>query len=544
MDVMKMSPDIEAPLRDFPSSRRGWLTRLGRFDPVGPLVVGHAVSLAVLGSVRHPIGVLALAGGLLVWRVVLAAVAGQLDRERRGGVFLARGLGSLVLVGGLVVLDGGTESPLFFAMLVVVVWEAAMNPLRRLLWLGSGAVLVYVSVILGVPDVTPTSLARLGVFVFFIGLLVWARALSEYWQRESVEAKALAAGIVEEAPNGFVLYDSGSLRCLFANQVASGLGLDTPEKTVLIRYGASSGEETVEDVLTGAVTSGEPPPPTLYVVSPGTAEEKFLRIGMTRRPVPNSEDLLMVYAEDVTAQVSAGEQHRRFLESANHQFRTPLSPIVAYSDLIARGDLKPGELQEAGVAIGDAARRIETLLDRISSLLRLQRDPNRSMRTMTVGELIEVHLLGADPDLDMLIVIEDGRDLAVRCDPGLLTGALLELVDNGRRHGTPPVIICAKMADDRVGLSLCDRGPGPGIEPGTPLDHTWGLLAHPEVMPPQMGERLGITYAYTLTQAAGGSLRFQRDETGWAFVFDLPGVRPGGGHPGAQIPQAASVTWE
>jgi hypothetical protein len=139
----------------------------------------------------------------------------------------------------------------------------------------------------------------------------------------------------------------------------------------------------------------------------------------------------------------------------------------------------------------------------------------------------------------MLIVIEDGRDLAARCDPGLLTGAHLELVDNGRRLGTPPVIIRAKMADDRVGLSLCDRGPGPGIEPGTPTGPHLGAAGPPRGHAAP-DEPLGITYAYTLTQAAGGSLRFQRDQTNWAFVFDLPGVRPGGGHPGALWPSRRS----
>jgi hypothetical protein len=27
---------------------------------------------------------------------------------------------------------------------------------------------------------------------------------------------------------------------------------------------------------------------------------------------------------------------------------------------------------------------------------------------------------------------------------------------------------------------VSDQGPGPDIEPSTPLDLTWGLLAHPE----------------------------------------------------------------
>ncbi|NOY54504.1 MAG: HAMP domain-containing histidine kinase [Actinobacteria bacterium] len=500
-----------------------WQTWFESFDPVGPIVTVHVLVLAMFGDVLHPVGTLIVAGILLLWRTGLDTLADRIALVRKGGVYLIRGVGSLVLVGVIVALDGGTESPFFFAMLIVVVWEAVTSPLRRIIWMAVAAVVVYLGVIAGANDVTVTSVVRLGVFLAFIGLLIWGRALSEYWQRESTRARTLAAGIAEEAPIGFALYDGDSLRCLFANETARRFGLADTEHTTIARFGGSAVPgQRLGEVLAGMVTSGEPGPPSLYVVPSTTGRETFLRIGASLHREMNDPALLMVYAEDVTSQVLAGEQHRRFMESANHQFRTPLSPIVGYSELIAKGELEGEDLREAAVAIRDAGARIEQLLDRISSVLRLQRGPQRSVVAVTIGELIDSYLLGARPGLESLVTVEGERSLVVRCDPLPLTIALYELIENSRRYGTPPVTISVRSIPAGVCLRVCDLGPGPDIDSRTPLGQAWSLLAHSEVMPPEMGDRLGITYAHTLTVAAGGSLRFERAKASWAFAIDLP----------------------
>ncbi|MEX1270971.1 MAG: hypothetical protein WEB55_00810 [Acidimicrobiia bacterium] len=149
------------------------------------------------------------------------------------------------------------------------------------------------------------------------------------------------------------------------------------------------------------------------------------------------------------------------------------------------------ELREAGVTIRDAGARIEQLLDRISSLLRLQRDPKRQETTLSFGQLVEEHLCCAHPELGRCIQMEGDPDLVVRCEPRGLSAALHELVDNGIRHGTPPVLLSARLENDHVLLRVRDQGPGPPIDPGMSLDQTWTQISRAEVMPSEMGERLG-----------------------------------------------------
>lgn len=502
------------------------LRRLGRLDPVGPVVAGHGLLLAALDAVERAGAVLALAAAVFVWRGVLTFVANRANRTVRHRAMFAREVGSLVLVGLMMGLDGGTDSPIFFSMLIVLVWAVATGPLTMFASIGAASLVVYLAVILLVPDLSVASLGRFGVFVFFVGLLAWARTLSDFWERDSRRSRELAAEILTRLPTGFILFDSVDLTCLFANPAASDLGLDQPESRRLSRYGAPDDPITFHELVASVAASDEALAPTLYVLSTGEQRETFLRITATpRRVADDARPLLMVSAEDVSAQVAAGEHQRRFLESANHQFRTPLSPILAYSTLIARQELGPDDLKEAGETIRNAAIRIETLLERISSLLRLQRRPIRELHSIEVQDLFESHVFDLAPQLRGQVDVTAGDSMALRCEPTPLASAILELATNSQKHGIPPITVTAYRHDDTVSIRICDAGPGPDLDPTTALDFTWGAINHPEHMPPGMGDRLGLSYAVTLTQAAGGTLHFERNASSWAFKLEFPGAQ-------------------
>lgn len=500
--------------------------RLSRLDPVGPAIAAHALLLAALGPTGRTPGLLGLGAAVLVWRVAFTFAANRADRTTRHRAVFARESGSLVLVGVMIGLDGGTESPFFFAMVVIAVWAAAINPLKRFIPIAVAALIVYLAVVLLVPDVTVASIGRFGMLVFFVGLLAWARAVADFWERESRRSKALAGEILTRVPTAFLLFDSADRSCLFANPVARDMGLDRPDSALLSPYGTSDSEATFDKLLETVGASSQPHGPTLYVMSSGESRERFIRVTVAPRRIADDKALLLlVSAEDVSAQVAAGEQQRRFLESANHQFRTPLSPILAYSTLIAGQELGPDDLQEAGESIQDAALRIETLLERISSLLRLQRHPNRELRDVELLGFLESEVFDLAPDLKDEVVVIDGEDLSFRCEPAPLARAVLELAYNSKRHGVLPITIAAQRHGDGVRISIHDAGPGPDLDPDTPLDLTWAAIAHPEQNPPGMGDRLGLSYAVTLIQAAGGTLRFERDQKSWAFTLEFPAAQ-------------------
>lgn len=511
---------------DGPGRWGWWLRRLGWVDLVGPVVVFHVAGLAMLGGVERPVPLLVGSAGLLVWRGGLDVLGGRLPSrpDRRSGegiVSFVRGAGSLILSGVLVGLDGGTESPLFFSMLIVLTWETIRSPLRRVVPLGAVALLVYAAVIVVVPDVTAKSLFRLVMFVVFIGLLTWARALTEQWQTASVRMQNLVTGVVETLPLGLGVYEMPALQCVLANESAARLGLETPDRTMLTPYGSDT-EVTVEEVLTRAAMSEESNAAGLYLVPDGDGAGSFVRIGVWSEQGTEGGGRLAVYTEDVTDQVTVGEQHRRFLQSANHQFRTPLSPMLAYSEMILAGELSGEALVEAATAIREGAIQIEHLLNRIDTLIRLQGDHYRRSVTVTVAELIDTHLAKNRPDHIDGLRVEGDTAITIRCEPRTLAMALGELVENGHRHGIPPVTLTARRQDRQVHLRVSDQGPGPDIDPEALLDDAWGVLSCPEMMPPEMGTRLGLSYAHALARIADATLRFERNPGDWAFVLEIP----------------------
>lgn len=511
------------PVSGAPRAWEHWERWLRDSDPVGWAVAAHVVVLVLTSERQDPTAILVLSGGLLAYRWVMKLVIGR-DDEGRALDSSARSLGSLVLVGTMVGFDGGTDSPVFFSMLIVIAWEIIVSPFRRFATLGVASLLVYLGVVLLVPDINPVSLVRMGVLAGFLILLGWARGISEYWQRESLRAKALAAEIAEGSPIGFAYYDAESDECLYMNPAGKDLGLTVREGMALVRSGGED-EETFKDARLRVAATGEPDPPTIYETIYETTDDDirtgFIRLGISVRQSPGMPGMLMVHAEDVTHQVSVGEQHRRFLESANHQFRTPLSPILAYAELIATGELQGEELLKAAREIAGAGRRIELLLDRISVLLRLRSAVGRKETPIPVSVVVEDFLLAEHPEFGPLLAVESDASAVARCDPRAIAAALAELVDNSRLYGVPPVSISVRSTESGVRLRIWDRGTGPGLDPSVELGEAWISLSRPEVNPPDMGGRLGIAFAHTLTAMGGGTLRFERSSDDWAFTIDL-----------------------
>ena len=81
-------------------------------------------------------------------------------------------------------------------------------------------------------------------------------------------------------------------------------------------------------------------------------------------------------------------------------------------------------------------------------------------RPVAVEELIAAAAARL-PSTRVMLHVPPGLPL-VRTDPALLERVLINLVANADRHSPPsvPILIDAKLVDDRVHLCVMDRGPG------------------------------------------------------------------------------------
>lgn len=490
--------------------RSGWVETLRRFDPVTFVLVAHAALLLAFGRVLHPGWGMAAAVGFAAWRGTLEAARARATGRSEEVLGLLKGAGSLVLAAALMAADGGTESPFFFWPLILLAWQALLRPVRQFGLFAGVGVLSYVGVVLAVPDVTPASLARLGLLVAFCGLLVVGRLRLEEHQAEAERASRLLRDAFWAAPVGLAVVGGEPPRVLYTNHTAHAMRLlaahegDEEGLGRLVRQVKQENEAVGPELL----DLGSPQGP------------RYLRVLATPHRL-NGEVAAVVCAEDVTAQVTVGEERRRFLQLASHQLRTPLTPIIGYAELLRAGHLVEGELAEAAEAILRAGRRLERLFERMAAVVRLQHEAGRESTDIALREILEELGRVAPGILEGVELLGDPNEV-VRCHPQSVALALRELLDNGHRFGEPPVRLAWRRGGGRIELRVSDAGEGPAPALGEKiLFGEWGEGEDLDVMPRGMGTRLGLCQARLLVDLMGGELELVRERGDWAFVMRL-----------------------
>lgn len=495
-------------------SPTGPASRVPRWD-LPALVLGtHAAALLVLGDVRHPEWAAASAAAFVLWRLGWNLAARRRSDSRAVAAGLVGEAGSLVLATTLLVADGGTESPFFFWTLIILSWQALGYSLRHFTLLAAVAVASYVTAMAAAGDVTPASIGRLALFVAYGATLAAGRSRLERRDAEIRRSREFFSDVFAHAPVGLAIVFPGPMdRIGYVNAGARDVGLED-----LL---ASSEGEDLRRLVDRARDTAETAGPEQFAVRTGS-RTRYLRVMAAPQPVGRSGAVL-VSAEDVTAQVTAGEERRRFLLLASHQLRTPLTPIVAYGELLHDGRLDGEETRIAAAEMIQAGRDLQRLFERMTVVAGLQHGaPPPEGRPVRVRHILQT-VQDLQPGILDGVEVSGADDRLVCCDPEWIARALRELIDNGHQFGRPPVRVGWTGDGGGVEVRVTDAGPGP--DPTLPADALfgdWGKGRADDTMPPGMGTRLGLLQARLLTELAGGQLTVERAPSEWAFVLRLP----------------------
>jgi signal transduction histidine kinase len=131
--------------------------------------------------------------------------------------------------------------------------------------------------------------------------------------------------------------------------------------------------------------------------------------------------------------------HKTLLANASHELRTPLARIRMALELPERR----GELEK------DIAE-LDALIDEILLASRLE------AREELILEEVDLLGLVAEECARYEGVELDGEPATLKGDPRLLRRMVRNLLENARKHGSPPVKVQLKKKELRV----CDSGPG------------------------------------------------------------------------------------
>ncbi|WP_300642823.1 GAF domain-containing sensor histidine kinase [Nocardioides sp.] len=238
--------------------------------------------------------------------------------------------------------------------------------------------------------------------------------------------------------------------------------------------------------------------------------------------------------EAETARRTAEELSRaksQLLAAVGHEARTPIQAIVGFAELLGTIDLDEARRREALAHIGAAAGHVMDLLTDVLDVSRLEAGAlPLQVAAVPVAEVVEevLGLLSAKAAARSTILDQElpqDGPTTVLADRRRLRQVLLNLVENGVRHGRAGGAVTVAATRDAGQVVLTVRDDGPGIAPDL-LDRLFTPFAPGGTQPLVGGDSVGLGLALSagLVHAMGGELVVGRTGPGGTEMrVRLPG---------------------
>lgn len=161
-------------------------------------------------------------------------------------------------------------------------------------------------------------------------------------------------------------------------------------------------------------------------------------------------------ADRLTGQIdelaAAEARQRRFVSDVAHELRTPTAALVSAAEALEN----PATRDAASGLVAPQLRRLAGLTEDLLQVARL--DAGHARLVLDRVDLTDLarevaHEAGGE-------VVVSGASLVARVDPVRVRLALRNLVDNGLRHGRPPLEVHVHQVGGHAHLEVVDHGDG------------------------------------------------------------------------------------
>jgi len=224
-------------------------------------------------------------------------------------------------------------------------------------------------------------------------------------------------------------------------------------------------------------------------------------------------------------------QKTSFVANVSHEFKTPLTTIRLYSELLEQERVPDGaKRREYLNTIGRETQRLARLVNNVLDFSRLEQGRKNYQRetldlTAVVAQLLDTHgprIAEAGLALKREWPVEP---VSVVTDRDAVEQILLNLIDNACKYaagGGEVVVSLGARPGGGAQLRVGDRGPG------VPPEHRAKIFekfhrVDDTLTAEKGGAGLGLSIARQLARGLGGDLRHEARAGGGAlFVFELP----------------------
>lgn len=223
----------------------------------------------------------------------------------------------------------------------------------------------------------------------------------------------------------------------------------------------------------------------------------------------------------------AFDRQARFTADASHELRTPVSVVLAQTDMALRRDRSPEEYLSVINACNAAAKRMKGLVDCLLILARVDSGclvgDRRQVDLKDIVEETVKHLRPSAKERGVVLK-SDLKKAKVVGEERLLGRLVSNLVTNAIRYNRAQgeVLVSLSNTGPRTLLTVQDNGPGiPGEKLPRIFDRFYRVDEARETK--SGGTGLGLAIAKAIVEAHGGTITCQSElEQGTTFTVKLP----------------------
>ena len=272
---------------------------------------------------------------------------------------------------------------------------------------------------------------------------------------------------IQASPNGVVLLDE-NFQIEWCNQTAAiQLGIQ-PERDLAQRIG-----NLVRDPIFSAYMTSTDVAEPIVIEGRGKNPNIPLRISIQRHPYGEGKQLLIT--RDVTVVEQADAMRRDFVANVSHEIRTPLTVLAGFVETLQTLELTDQEQEKYLALMANQAHRMQSLVDDLLTLSRLEGSPIPGFTNSTVlSNLVEACQSEAQQLSKLLFQEKIAQVIVFETDPMIqkylllgepreLQSALSNLVSNAVRYtpqGGRIEVHAFLSADGNLNLQVKDTGPG------------------------------------------------------------------------------------
>jgi two-component system phosphate regulon sensor histidine kinase PhoR len=256
---------------------------------------------------------------------------------------------------------------------------------------------------------------------------------------------------------------------------------------------------------------------------------------------PYGSGRMLMLSRDVTALAQADAMRRDFVANVSHEIRTPLTVLAGFVETLQTLPLTEPERQNYLALMAAQSLRMQTLVDDLLTLSRLEGSPLPSgAEAVDLGALLAQcetearglsNLLHPPEAQPQRLHFGPPPDFALAGSAKELRSALSNLVNNAVRYtpgGGGIEVACQRLPDGRVRLLVTDTGPGVAPEHLPRLGERFYRVDRSRSRE-SGGTGLGLAITKHVVQRHGGELQMSSQlgkGSTFALVFPAQRVRP------------------